>query len=289
MKERWPRALALAQSLPETTEHERATKRHALFILNETFVDCAPTYRASPKTARIHAFGPNITQLPRKIRRELLGSGVTLDLVAAQAALIAHVWHCPKLSRMLSSHQPFWTIVLQRAKLPPEAKGAAKTALYSAAFGMTRANIRENFADALNVSLQNDTEAQLLAKRFISSTMIRDVLRARRQRIAEIAKAGTLTDVFGRVITINGGSRAERHAQLRSALAVEMQAYEQKIMLSMKPVLEKERVSVLCWLHDGLVIKARDKKEQPRIVHKLCTLVNLEASRCGVRTYLKEV
>ena len=282
IKEHWADALALAQALPETTDHEIATKRHTLFILDETYTDSSLAYRTSPKTARIHAFGPNLTQLPRRIRKTLLGSGVTLDLVAAQAALIAHVWNCPKLSRMLSSNRPFWSIVLERAKLPPEAKGAVKKALYSAAFGMARQNIRKDFADALRASgirveaadVVGVEAADLLAKRFVSSTMIREVLRARRRRVGEITKAGGLTDAFGRVIVIDGPTSQKRHSQLRSALAVEMQAYEQELMLSMKPAIENERLTVLCWLHDGLSIKARDKEEQARIIKRLCDLVN---------------
>jgi len=90
-----------------------------------------PIYWHSPNTARISARGPNLTGIPRRLRRVLLPLGQEVDLRNAQLAINAARWNVESVLEVLRAGTSIWHVLERDIGMTPDEKDAFKRALYS--------------------------------------------------------------------------------------------------------------------------------------------------------------
>ena len=81
----------------------------------------------------------------------------------------------------------------------------------------------------------------------------------------------------------------EYHSEMRSALAEELQAYEQRLMLPALQVAAARRgVTVVSYLHDGVTLHFEDSNRASTIIAKMMVEVSEVAIGLFVQTKLEQ-
>ena len=98
----------------------------------------------------------------------------------------------------------------------------------------------------------------------------------------EVISQGGLEDAFGKFIQVTNREEA------RSAMALQLQSYEFKLISPILPILESEkRLHVCSWLHDGLSVYCGDLSEVSRQLKRLERAIVEEAELMQVFTKLE--
>ncbi|MGM9322243.1 hypothetical protein [Deinococcus aquaticus] len=277
-----------AQEVANSIDREgrRLSNLTTLFALNQRGL--APTYTTSLHSPRYYAEGISMAQLSENVRKTLLGGAWSLDLVAAQLAILARQWELRGWQRVLQDAPAggVWTQVLRDVKLGGlEHKAAFKTLLYSAAYGMSKANLQARAAEAFGPG-----QADVL----FGTELMRELLAGRRERQAQLQRDGGLLNQNGDMLV----SLQERAASLKAAkrtaspisslLAHEAQAIELDLM---RPVLDRMRTDgrfrIVLWLHDGCyVTTGYPEALEQKLIEQVVREVNGRAAQAEVATTL---
>ena len=100
-----------------------------------------PFYQDVLRSPRVYTTGPSTSQLSSNVRDELFTTALHFDLVAAQLAIIAKLWHLPTIEALLQDHLTIgsiWPTVLRLVGLDAGDKDGFKRVVYATAYGMTR-------------------------------------------------------------------------------------------------------------------------------------------------------
>lgn len=297
LRENWHRLLALHADMDDGDK-----KNSVAYMLIALQDWCKNLYAGSDKTVRISTRGITIHCLPRAFRKAALSGGTEFDIRSSQGAIIARLWNLPKLTAFLQTGDSFWTMMLDYLSVDTTKKQALKTALYSTCFGMGKKRLLYNLSNALtttetngndsratslasaspelanvataNVAMDDDMIADRLsgeigrtvAKKFFGHELMVEILKGRSEAQKRVKQDSGITDAFGRFIPLSAECPA--HA----LLAVEAQSWELKLML---PIFETVRdvrdLSILSWLHDGVVINYSQSAEMRRMLNKRIT------------------
>lgn len=266
----------------------RHSNLRTLYVLDQWGL--APTYQAVLNSPRYYILGVSMAQLSPKVRQALLRGAWSLDLAAAQLAILARLWELSEWQGLLESavHDAqidVWEPLLRSVNLQwPGDKRIFKTLVYAAAFGMSRRNLLTKAA-----ALGEERAAALF-----QTSLMRELLAGRAERRARLEREGGIVDpVNDRFVTLaereQNLSPAKRRRSLASSLmAYEAQAHELNLM---RPVLERvradARLQVVLWLHDGCYVTSRhgsafERQQIERVVRE----VEDRAARLGIATRL---
>jgi len=274
-------------NMPVSTNREEEQRLRSLTLIGRLIDYSQMYYKTSEKTVRVSAVDTTIHLLPREFRKIALTGCHSLDLKSAQLALAARYWKIQPLTdfleKALSSNTSYWDEILTHLKLSPAGKGAIKRATYAMLFGRTR----KNLVSKLKEELQRDEtltaeQAGDAAKVFLKYPLVRAILQARAQKMNEVISQGGLEDAFGKFIQVTNREEA------RSAMALQLQSYEFKLISPILPILESEkRLHVCSWLHDGLSVYCGDLSEVSRQLKRLERAIVEEAELMQVFTKLE--
>ncbi len=164
-----------------------------------------PLYQPSERgrTDRVFALNPSFLSLPSSVR--LAGTKpagwVELDLVSAHLAIGSMLWGIQSVEATLSNRGSIWSAFatqLNVSQLTPALKDALKKATYSAMYGMTERNLKADFTNAMN-----SAGLKLTGKDLIATSLMKDILSARKTAFATITSAGSIQTPTGISATIS--------------------------------------------------------------------------------------
>lgn len=252
-------------------------------------LDWVPTYKTTDNTPRIYTEGSSAAGLSSNVRTVLLGGGkatFSADLVAAQLAILAHIWKLDRTATLVSKRGQVWPTLLAEAALSEVDKGELKTFVYSTAFGMADHALKYKALKSFGAAK---------ADRLLESPTIQELLSGRRQRQEEIRRDGGFFDVFGNFRSLDevmsrkrpGGNTPTQEEALRMSMAYEAQAYEFRLM---QPVLDiamaTQEVRVLFWLHDGVYFSITQPERVDLYRGRIERAVKKRAQELGMHTEL---
>lgn len=269
--------------MPTATGKDRVRRHAALRVLRVTTRSKLMLYRESPRTTRIHPVGATIHQLPRALRKLALRGCISLDLKAAQLAIVSKMWGVHSLHAFLAAENDIWDELFSSLGVSPQKKPILKAAIYSITFGMEIDGVRWKLRRGVD-GIRGLDKAQ--AAQFFEHRLIADLVTAREEAFSRLAEAGGAVDAFGRWISVDDPTTMR---DLRSVLAQQVQSYEVLLMLSLLPVWQKEQnnVKVLSWLHDGVTIKYHDPRELKQQITRLQRALARRAAEFDIPTRLE--
>lgn len=281
----------LDKAVEEARRIENPVKRRANLgtLFRMRHLDWVPTYKTTENTPRIYTEGSSPAGLSESVRKVLLGGGratYSADLVAAQLAILAHIWNLPKTAEIVSQKGQVWPLLLAEADLNPEDKPALKTFVYSTAFGMADNALKYTAFKAFG---------KAKSEHLLATPIIQELLDGRRQRQEEMKRDRGFTDVFGTfrslddVLGKQGQGRKTRTEEegLRMLMAYEAQAYEFSLMEPvLKIAMETSEVRILFWLHDGVYFSVTQPERADYYRERIERAVNERAANLGINTEL---
>lgn len=206
-----------------------------------------PFYQPVDKSARIYPMGRSAIQLKREIRKEYARrmGWLSYDLESAQFAIIAKVWDVPVLTDFLKSGAKLWPYLAEKMEF--ENKELFKETVYKLAFGasMNRMTKDGPLRQWTELGLKNEY------KQFLKIDVIQSLYEAREQRKDRIQLERQTTDAFGNTVLL---AEIDGYT-VETLLAMEIQSYEMKIMLSLAEyIMPIDRVDIALWIHDGIAV-----------------------------------
>ena len=263
-------------------------------------------------TPRCHAVGVSAVLQPRAGRNALLSPFTTMDLVASQPSILSVQWGAARLETLLrecmaSQHLPdapsFWGQLLAQVGLPAECKPALKEGVCCMAYGMAEAYLPSHIARALRDGEDaagglTAAAAKDAARVIMQSDFAQELLECRQQQMQAIVRDGGIwmpdweyggVTHRGRFCTLEPTADAKTQAaQVRTLLAVSMQARELAVMLAAVEAIEATpNVTCLLWLHDGFTICHRAEAKRLQETTRIEKAVNDRCAKLGIPTYLK--
>ena len=269
----------------DTTSHGQSPRRYAENVLMHIKQRPWVHYKTAGYSTRLFADRPAMQNAPRHMRRILLGGCYELDLKACQIAIAAEVLNCPQVRAFLQSGDDFWDAIIAQCFPGQDVKDTLKSAMYACLFGCSVKNIKDIIAQ-VDADCPGTSKAGW--KRFRQHDLVSEIFTRRKMFLDKIRDDGGAEDAFGRWIPLDtrgvrqlkpgATARQIEQAKLRSIAAEVMQSHEMAIMRCVEPVLRANRwdIHVMCWLHDGFVVKFRDSdpKKVTLLLRKLCNAVN---------------
>lgn len=282
MLQRLPDAYEVANDIVHPRRRERAY-RALRAMADQPQQYYAPS--SEGRTVRLFGHNAGLVSLPREVRKTVLQGYTSVDLKAAQLAIVATLWDVPSVKRFLHQRidgRSIWMDLCEMLALPytGENKRGVKQLVYAICFG----GGSRRKTDAINTTArQAFPEVPDLAKRFMGLPMIADLYQARQRAAKEIEANQGGRDCFGNWIPLQAG-----YGKAASVLACQAQAVELRLLW---PVVEVARTSdeldIVCWLFDGASLAFSDASKQARLLSKLQGKVQAVADELGILTELE--
>lgn len=273
-------ARAMMEAMPQGTDAEVDRKGVVAATLNCIALNPLPLYQSVERTQRVYTMGVSMVSLPRGIRKCLLSGSITLDARAMQLAIIAAKWPVPQLHdrlvRSIEKGTPIWTELLCEMGYIPDddSKDALKTAVYALCYGGGIKTQGESFRSA-----------GLNPEGFHRHPLIKAMRKASKQRQEAIKEAGGMQCPFSGQWWSLEGDAAYR------LLAREAQSWELRLMMSavneIHKIGDRDRATLLLWLHDGFTINVGRRESIPCVVRRLQAAFNEAAMEQGIPTRLE--
>jgi hypothetical protein len=263
-------------------------RQQAEAYLRGTMREPQPFYRQSGGEGdRLFGIGGCLPMLSSAVRATLAPDWREADIKYSQLAICAWQWKVKEIEAFLAGGGNVWDELRGRMQIPKdlwvEAKNALKEPLYSTTFGMARDNLHAFVESQLQgIGLERD------GRLFTSHWMIEALIAARNRMAKEAAKAGGVTNCFGRFIPVMTKSDFpdEDKAEPHQALALVAQAQELQLMLPAFELADRYRedFKIVLFQHDGFSVKfhRREKDWKDRIAN----VVNGRIAEAGIKTYL---
>lgn len=201
----------------------------------------APVYVLSGDTPRLTMQGMSWQNLNGALRNILLAGSVKLDLVAAQFAINAWLWHEPSI---LDLAGPDVWVTLGR-EIGLQDKDDLKPLVYGTSYGQTWTTACTYLQEKLNLP-KATAEGRMRA-----SSLLSKLFSARDKFALRIRRSAGATDAFGKWIPACGD------VQVRSYMAQVSQSWEVWLMLPVLAELMDSGVPILALIHDGLYVPER--------------------------------
>jgi hypothetical protein len=275
-------AYAVADAIKDEQRRQRAYRGLRAFA-DQPQQFYAPS--VAGRSVRLFGHNAGLATLPREVRKALLRDHTSVDLKAAQLAIVATLWDVPSVKQFLEqdrSDGSIWQDLCEMLGLTYTAdnKRGIKQLVYALCFGggtkrkddAIPKKVRESFPDVPD-----------LAKRFVALPMIDDLLKARQKAAEKVTADQGGSDCFGNWIPLQEG-----YGKAASVLACQAQAVELRLLW---PVVEAARTSdeldIVCWLFDGATLAFSDTSKKQRLLRRLRTEVQAVAGELGISTQLE--
>lgn len=254
-------------------------------ILEQLRIHPQPLYKTVGNSPRLYTLMSGVQNMSKSVRTELFAGCVSLDLEAAQFAIVAAKWGIPEIQQALAGAGAWKVILAEFHRHHPDlTKEQVKSVLYPLIFGMPEFTLKKRIRE----------HTHLASERFLdASPTFRALLEARKKRMAEIRKAGHIVDAFGITHSVSerkaSGMRGDR--AVRSLLAYEAQSYEALLMqAALRAIRQKERyVRPVLLIHDGVYLQftgEADARKQEAILLFIQATVGEVATKNGIITRL---
>lgn len=239
-----------------------------------------PVYKPGTTSPRIFAVGQSALGLSRDVRRALMSGCSEFDLKFAQYAVAVKVLDLDEGQQFLSSGGHLWTELLTHMGVAgAEAKKLLKKAVYSALFGMGRANIRRNLCQGVDNLPGLGEDA---ARHFFEHPLVMELLEAREQALDDLQRDGLGKTCFGLTIPVQDREDA------RTVLAAQMQSWELKLMLPVLDALKAHpSVTLVAYQHDGFTVTHRRERDKVQFEAAVTRAVARKAQELGIQTGLE--
>lgn len=281
-----PEAILAAEKLPDA--------ENQLNLLAAIREHAQPFYIPSGNTTRIFSIGASLNGLHHDIRAVMGQDWVTADLKSAQLAIVAQVWGVPTLSDYLASGKGIWKDLTRQVGLDftPPNKKIVKDALYSAVYGAGEERMISDLAKSLRDTPKPGAQA---FREFAAHPVVGTLLKARRQQLSRIRKAGGGVDAFGYFLSLEHHEVEGHNYQFdnsRSILASISQSYELRLLMpvveaAMSQKFQGHGFTVCQWLHDGFCFDVHDKADHQLWMERLSGLVQDAAASLDIHTCLE--
>lgn len=257
-------------------------------ILQRLRVHPQPLYKVVTGSPRLYTIGFGLQNMSKSVRAVLMPDCVSLDLEAAQFAVVAAVWGIPSIQEALQTGSA-WEVIMGEihSHFPHIKKSQVKSVLYPLIFGMPKHSLAQR--------IQHET--RITAEEFFNaSATMQALLSARETRMDLIRKNGGIVDATGRTHSLQERQEREDVRQdraIRSLLAYEAQSYEVELM---RPLLNFIRtnaryVKLNLFIHDGVYVQfsaEADERRQERLLVSMQNAVQSAAQKLGVVTRLTQ-
>lgn len=262
----------LMELLENTPEGERKNSITFLLIGLQDWV--RNYYAGSDKSVRIFTRGISIHNLPREFRKTALSGSTEFDMRSSQLAIVAKLWNLPKVAEFLKTGKSFWTMMTKYLNINASYKSILKDRLYATCFGEGTGKALDQLTGEIG---------RTAAEKFFRHELLQEVLAGRTEALRHIKSDGGITDAFGFF------SKTSKEVPAYKLLSREAQSWELKLML---PVFETVRdvrdLSILSWLHDGMVIRYTQNKETRHALNmRVIEAFNANATLLGFATDLE--
>ncbi len=276
-----------------------AARHDAAKALRSIADDPFQHYGFSPYSVRLFPANAGVASVASPVRRALLPDCVEVDLASSQLAIAAVELGCSELLAFLADARSFWPEIVGHLGIAYDdgAKAAAKRAVYATVYG---AGVERIVRD-LRAEYEAETGAEMTqatAERFLSHSLISELLTARDAELDSIRERGRVVDCFGRTLvqgrmlygdgirrTVNGAAAAP------SLLAQRAQARELWLLEPLIELAEREAAKggtaewrILAFQHDGASI--RFKRRSSAHLRAIQDAVAARADRYGYPTRL---
>lgn len=221
-----------------------------------------PMYKEVWRTARIYTHGNSILGLKKEFREELFRKlgWISLDLKAAQLAIVAKLWDIPMVSNILSSEPGIWQYLAEN--MGWEDKGLFKSSVYAIIFGSSTTRKTKN---GLPTIWAENGKSLIELGQFLAIPAIHELVIMRDQRRRAIDSQGYVMDAFNKKRKLN----MRKGVNAASLLANEVQSYEMAIMLDVADAVRTKRIDIAAWIHDGIAIYgSTDKRKVERAINR---------------------
>lgn len=279
----------LEKRFPAVLESIRKLKSESLDnnfrILEQLRIHPQPLYKAVGNSPRLYTLMSGVQNMSKSVRRELFAGCVSLDLEAAQFAIVAAKWGIPEIQQALAGAGA-WQVILEEFHhhYPSLTKEQVKSVLYPLIFGMPEFTLKQRIQEYSHIS----------PERFLAaSPTFRALLSARKKQMSEIRKAGHVVDAFGIPHTVSerkaSGMRGDK--AIRSLLAYEAQSYEALLMqAAIQAIRQEERyVRPVLLIHDGVYLQftgEANAQKQAKTLLFIQDAVDAVAAKSGIITRL---
>ncbi|WP_343754965.1 hypothetical protein [Deinococcus depolymerans] len=257
-------------------------------ILQRLRIHPQPLYKAALGSPRLYTIGFGLQNMSKSVRAVLMPDCVSLDLEAAQFAVVAAVWGIPSIQEALQTGSA-WEVIMGEihSHFPHIKKSQVKSVLYPLIFGMPKHSLAQR--------IQHET--RITAEEFFNASVtMQTLLSARETRMDLIRKNGGIVDATGRTHSLQERQEREDTRQdraIRSLLAYEAQSYEVELM---RPLLNfiRENARYLklnLFIHDGVYVQftaEADEQRRERLLVSMQNAVQSAAQKLGVVTRLTQ-
>lgn len=210
---------------------------HNARVLRSIRSQVQPFYQPSDHTDRIFPLNESILLLSKEVRQTLTRGWVEFDIKNAHLAINAYLWQAPTVMKFLQTGKSFWVEMIvdtYNMRMTEEVKKFFKQALYSICYGKQVRHIKADF-----------TKEGIDYRLFLEHEVMKDLLRARKEYIEGIERAGGAYTCFNVWLSLE-------EYEISSILSILAQAIELQLLLPLVEVVMRNReVSITLWQHDG--------------------------------------
>lgn len=283
-------AVRTAKALPSERSRERELK-----LLKAIAQQPKPYYKTVPNSVRLYGLNPSLLRLEKGVRLALTDGWVHADLRAAQLAIIAKLWHCPKAVEIVESGNSIWSLLHAHLgwKSADETKALLKESLYRIAFGAGDDSLR-----AFWYSEGHANEFDL----FMKNEIIAEVWSARERVKDRLNDEEVLTDAFGNKLVLDKNAKLRRvpetaayytQSNALSLMAQQAQSYELRLIW---PAFElaksfgpndRHGIVITSFLFDGFSFISKDSNDIEKWKGRLSEVINEQAVNLGIDTKLE--
>jgi len=294
-----------------TQSQRRALAQHVLENLGdkpEIF------YTGAVGSSRIFNCGMNLLRLPREFRRIAYGGCYEFDLVSCQLAIVSKIWDIPELHSQLSAGIDIWQVLYDHLGVDESYKPILKQGIYSLVFGAKKSNIQKKMIARIESETRaSHEEATRLTKLFLHHPLIKATYRARERQQKVIDERDGVVDAFkqshsllsaqnyikttpkGKALakkeSADGDTKRSyfrwRRRAILSLMARVVQSYELDLMLSLVPVMQKDKqIYPMAFMFDAVIVEFGNKSKRERHIRHFQKAVADHAASWGISTKL---
>lgn len=263
-------------ALLEQIEHPK-WKAVADASLNTLLYNIVPIYEPSDtgKTHRIFTSNNNWSWTKRELREHIMQDQVQCDLKMAHLAIAASDWGTAETMTILCHSDPWGEIC--RLFMIGE-KDICKRLIYTVVYGGGKGQLWKTLRDEGYTA----RESTNIVEHVIRVPFMRELLEKRTAKLEQIRSDKGIRDAFG-----HWHHLLDR--DLKSLLATRAQSLELALLLPALNVVRGRdaHARITLWLHDGFYLWTRNAAQGPKDAAKMKSLVDAEARRRGIPTYLE--
>jgi len=271
--------LQAAQRIIHERAKTEASRRRQLSILRAIEDQPQPFNAPRRRSVRLFPLNDSIGLVMKEARRALKPEWIEFDLRNSQLAICAALWGVPLVQNFLATGQSLWTELFRFFDLPEsdEVKRIFKRFTYGLLFGMGRQKLQRQMTDQLR-----PFGIPKGGLRFLRHPIMRAMLHARNDQIAEIEARGGAYDCFGNWMEC---SQERRPHQI---LAAQAQAVELKLIYpAFALAMSTNEFVITLYQYDGFSVEVRQASRRAAWIDRIIRAVNESIRQTPIITSLE--